>query len=116
MLKQVWMKEWRSRVSQPRILWEMTNQMFTQPDAGLPVGTAPTYPRVRVHLIRSDTTLFCIILNTKTSLSSALLERNVVTWRLLSTENAIPIVKDIGIVLVTQQHKQKIQARTLEII
>jgi hypothetical protein len=38
MLKQLGMKEWSSRISRPRILWELTNQMFTQPDAGLPVG------------------------------------------------------------------------------
>jgi hypothetical protein len=116
MLKQVRMKEWGCSVSQPRILAELANQMFTQPDAGLPVGTAPTHPRVRVHTVHSDTTLLSVVLNTKTSLFPALLERKVVTGRLASTENAIPIIQDIGIVLVTQQHKQKIQAGTLETI
>jgi hypothetical protein len=116
MLKQVRMKEWGHSVSQPRILVEVTNQMFTQPDAGLPVGTAPTHPRVSVHPVGSDTTLLSIVLNTKTSLFPALLQRKVVTGRLASTENAIPIVKNIGIVLVTQQHQQKIQTGTLEII
>jgi hypothetical protein len=54
MLKQIRMKEWRSRVSQPRILREITNQMFTQPDPSHPVGSTPTYPSVTVHSVRTS--------------------------------------------------------------
>jgi hypothetical protein len=51
MLKQIRMKEWRSHVSQQRILREITNQMFTQPDPSHLVGSTPTYPHVTVHSI-----------------------------------------------------------------
>jgi hypothetical protein len=45
-----------------------------------------------------------------------LLQGTVVARRLLSTQDAIPLVEHCEIMLVTQQHKQKIQAGTLEII
>jgi hypothetical protein len=112
MLKQIRMKEWRSRVSQPRILRKITNQMFTQPDPSHPVGSAPTYPRVTVHLVRSDTVLLSILLNLKASLFPPRLEGKVVMRRLPSTKNVIQVVKHFRIVLVTQQHKQKIQVGT----
>jgi hypothetical protein len=116
MLKQIRMKEWRRRVSQPRILREITNQMFTQPDPSNPVASTPTYPSVTVHSVRSDTILLSILLNLKASLFPPCLEGKVGTRILPSTENAIPVVKHIGIVLITEQHKQKIQAGTLEIV
>jgi hypothetical protein len=55
-------------------------------------------------------------LNLKASVFPPCLEGKVVTRRLASTKNAIPVVKHIGIVLVTQRHNQKIQAGTLEIV
>jgi hypothetical protein len=74
------------------------------------------YPSFTVHSVRSDTMLLSILLNLKASLFPPRLESKVVTRRLPCTENAIPVVKHIGIVLVTQQHKEKIQAGMLEIV
>jgi hypothetical protein len=44
------------------------------------------------------------------------LQGTVVTRRLLSSQEAIPLVEHCRIVLVTEQDKQKFQAWTLEIV